>query len=247
MNRSQSFYDLFPVTSFLMLFVLAFYGLEFIEQLKWVREQGEGGGTALLGVSFSVLDSLGSFSTYHVTDGQYWRLLSSAFLHGGLIHLFFNCVVLSDMGRVCEPLLSTWRFVTVYVCSAIGSSGFTYIWYVFIAGRPNNAVGASGALCGLIGLLLAFSIRHRQDVQRDSLLRWVVMIAILSFLIPQISWTGHLGGFIVGLAFGWFTREYTTSATAARWRYPGYAAAAATVVALGFAIWNYFANPPFQG
>jgi membrane associated rhomboid family serine protease len=152
-------------------------------------------------------------------------------------------VVLFDLGRFCEPFLSSWKFLTAYVTSALGSSlaGALYGWFTNSPHR--TAVGASGALAGMIGLLLVHSIRRRETEMRDGLLRWILMILALSFLMPgNIDHVGHAGGFLTGAVFGISAPTYMTSRAASRWRWPAYAAGATALIALAFSAWSYFAN-----
>ena len=139
MTRSRSFHEEFPVTAFLLLFNLAFFALEFIASTKG----GELGGNAgfLRGIDGRVLVSLGSLWPPLVDHGEYWRLISCTFLHGSLLHILFNGLFLYDFGRISEPLLSRWRFLTVYTASGIGASLTSYL-----TPRVANSVGASGAL-----------------------------------------------------------------------------------------------------
>ncbi len=232
MTRSRSFHEEFPVTAFLLLFNLAFFALEFIASTKG----GELGGNAgfMRGIDGRVLVSLGSLWPPLVDHGEYWRLISCTFLHGSLLHILFNGLFLYDFGRLSEPLLSRWRFLTVYTASGIGASLTSYL-----VPPSANSVGASGALCGLIGALLAYSIRHDKRDLRDSLKRVAIWLVVISFM-PGIDWAAHAGGFVVGFVFGWFTPAYTTSTSAARWRYPGIVAAVLVVGSLIMALRNYF-------
>jgi membrane associated rhomboid family serine protease len=139
--------------------------------------------------------SLGAMQSYDVAAGQYWRLLTSEFLHGGLIHLALNMVALYLFGPVAERVLGTSRFVATYVTLAVGASTFVYLF-----SAPNDlTTGASGAIFGLFGLVFVLMIRAGQDVR--SLL---VLLAINAFISLQnnISWQAHLGGFLAGVALG---------------------------------------------
>lgn len=228
MTRPRSFHEEFPVTAFLLLFNLAFFALEFIASTK-----GQNGEGVLRMMPPGVLDRLGALSPSRIRSGEYWRLISCTFLHGNLIHLAFNGLFLFEFGRLSEPLLSRWRFLTIYAAAALGSSLSSF--YLTRA----LSVGASGALCGLLGALFSYSIRHEDRLLRDSLTRMIVYLVIIS-LLPFVDWAGHAGGFAVGFAFGWFTSPYTTSSAAAKWRYPGYIAAAVLAGGLIMALRNYF-------
>lgn len=130
-----------------------------------------------------------------VADGEYWRLLTSAFLHGGIPHLLLNMYALYLFGPVAEQALGTARFVAAYVTMAVAGSVFVY-WFT----SPDiRTVGASGAIFGLFGLVLVVMIRAGQDTR--TLLMLLAINGIFS-LLPNVSWQAHLGGFVVGLLLG---------------------------------------------
>lgn len=238
MNR-RNFHENFPVTAFLLLFATAFFALELMGHRRL-----HGGLPPILGVGGvdgTVLLSLGANAPGVAPPTQVWRLLTAAFLHGGFLHILMNGWILFDLGRVCEPLLSRWKFLVVYVLCAIGGSLGTIFWSQ-LRERPTLSVGASGALMGLLGLLLVYSTRHRLYDLRNQLIQWAVMILILSFLGGGrgIDHAAHAGGFVTGCLLGFTVRPYLTSAAAARWRFPGYLVTAALIVSLGIGIWDYF-------
>ncbi len=138
---------------------------------------------------------LGAMQGFAVADGDYWRLLTAAFLHLGILHIAFNMYALYLFGPYVERALGTTRFVIAYLTMAVASSVFVY-WLT----APGVAtVGASGAIFGLFGLALVLLIRLRQDVRG-----LLVLLAINAFISLQgnISWQGHLGGFVTGVVLG---------------------------------------------
>ena len=138
---------------------------------------------------------LGAMQGFAVADGDYWRLFSAAFLHAGILHIAFNMYALYLFGPYIERSLGTTRFVIAYVTMAVASSVFVY-WLT----EPQVAtIGASGAVFGLFGLALVLLIRTRQDVR--GLLVLLVINAFIS-LQGNISWQGHLGGFVTGVLLG---------------------------------------------
>ncbi|MGH3473352.1 MAG: rhomboid family intramembrane serine protease [Aeromicrobium sp.] len=137
----------------------------------------------------------GAMQGFAVADGDYWRLFSAAFLHAGILHIAFNMYALYLFGPYVERSLGTTRFVIAYVTMAVASSVFVY-WLT----EPQVAtIGASGAVFGLFGLALVLLIRTRQDVR--GLLVLLVINAFIS-LQGNISWQGHLGGFVTGVLLG---------------------------------------------
>lgn len=128
-----------------------------------------------------------------VAFGQWWRLLTSGFLHIGPIHLAFNMIALWVIGRDLETVLGRGRFVGVYLVSLLGGSAA-----VFLFGDPERGVaGASGAVFGLMGGLAVMLLRLRLPL--GPAITVIALNVVISFL-PGISLLGHLGGLVVGAA-----------------------------------------------
>jgi membrane associated rhomboid family serine protease len=124
--------------------------------------------------------------------GEYYRLLTSAFLHVSVLHIASNMLALFFIGPPLERLLGRWRFGVVYLLGALGGSAAVYAW-----GNTYTAeVGASGAIFGLFAACLVFVRRLGLDLQ------WLVGIIVINFVltfsIHNISRLGHIGGFITG-------------------------------------------------
>lgn len=128
-----------------------------------------------------------------VADGQLYRLLTSAFLHYGPMHLLLNMWALYVVGPQLEGLLGRSRFSALYLLSALGGSVAVYL----LAPLDTATAGASGAIFGLFGATLVVGRRLRMDIG------WVAAIIVINlvftFTIPRISWQGHVGGLITGL------------------------------------------------
>jgi membrane associated rhomboid family serine protease len=127
-----------------------------------------------------------------VATGDWYQLVTSAFLHFAILHLLFNMYALYVIGPPLEEHLGRWRFAVLYGLSALGGSVMVYLF-----SQPNvPTVGASGAIYGLFGATFVAARRLRLDI------RWLVgLIAInlvLTFAVPGISWQGHIGGLITG-------------------------------------------------
>ena len=138
---------------------------------------------------------LGAMQGFAVAGGDYWRLLTAAFLHAGILHIAFNMYALYLFGPFVERSLGTSRFVIAYLTMAVSSSVFVY----WLTAPEIATIGASGAVFGLFGLALVLLIRTRQDVRG-----LLVLLAINAFISLQgnISWQGHLGGFVTGVVLG---------------------------------------------
>ena len=129
-----------------------------------------------------------------VHDGEWWRVLTSGFLHIGPIHLLFNMMALWILGRDMEMALGRGRFLAVYLISLLGGAAA-----VMLFSGPNQAVaGASGAVFGLMGGLAVVLRRLRAPV--GQVIGLIVVNVVISVVIPGISILGHLGGLAVGAA-----------------------------------------------
>ena len=127
-----------------------------------------------------------------VQAGQYWRLLGAAVEHGGILHLVFNMSVVVTLGFTLERGIGSLRFLGLSLVTALGASAFSLLFNF-----DTPMVGASGMILGWAGAML--SIATRQG--RRELGIWLVQVAVLS-LLPFVSWSGHLGGFLFGLPCG---------------------------------------------
>lgn len=127
-----------------------------------------------------------------VADGALWRLLTSVFLHEGFIHLAFNMYALTIFGPMLEGALGRLRFAALYLTSGLAGSVLAYCLTA-----PNAAtLGASGAIYGLFGATFAVFARRGLDL-RGLFVLMAINLAV-TFLVPNISWQGHLGGLLAG-------------------------------------------------
>ncbi|GAA3538106.1 rhomboid family intramembrane serine protease [Aeromicrobium flavum] len=137
----------------------------------------------------------GWLSGVEVAQGDYWRLVTAAFLHGGLVHIGLNMLSLYLFGPYVEEALGRARYIATYLMLAVGSSVLVYL----LEDPFTPTIGASGAVFGLFGLALIFLIRTRQNITG-----MIVILAINGYvsLGEGISWQGHLGGFLTGIVLG---------------------------------------------
>ena len=140
-----------------------------------------------------------------VAQGETWRLLSSMFLHAGITHLALNMLSLYFLGSFVEVAFGRGRFFALYLLSGI-SGGLAYLYF---GGFGAPAVGASGAIFGLLGGILGYSLGRGTFSWQNPLIRQLLILLALNlylgFSIPNISITAHLGGLAGGFAFGWLT------------------------------------------
>jgi rhomboid protease GluP len=196
--------DLRPplTTPFLIGLNVAWYVLAVAVALRWkfATTAALGGGSAV------VLERVGALSATDLVNGQWWRLLTCAFVHIGFWHLALNMIGLGMTGAAAELLWGRWRAGAIYVVSAVAGS------CVAMANRPvaldTEAPvilgGASGAVWGLMGAVLAWYVLFRRDLPADLAddlgrrLGFAFLLnAGVSFL-PGVSWECHLGGGIAG-------------------------------------------------
>jgi membrane associated rhomboid family serine protease len=154
-----------------------------------------------------VLHRIGALEPYAVVaKGEYWRLFTALFLHGGFTHLLFNIFALYILGPPLERSIGTIRFALCYVISGLASSagvvGLTVIGLV----QANQLVGASGCIMGIVGAWAGFLVRHRHAPQAKQRLANVGMIVVIQIAFdlstPQVSMAAHLCGLIAGFFLG---------------------------------------------
>jgi len=129
-----------------------------------------------------------------VADGSYWQLVSSMFMHVEIWHIAANMFSLFILGPQIEAVLGRVRFLALYLVSGLAGSTVVF-WF---ASENGATLGASGAIFGLIGALAV--IVHKIGGDLRSVGGLLLVNAFITFAIPNISWQGHLGGFLGGLA-----------------------------------------------
>jgi len=162
-----------------------------------------------------------------VDAGEWYRIVTGGFLHSGILHVGFNMYLLYLMGRILEPALGRVPFAVAYFFSLLaGAFGVLLL-------DPNQlTVGASGAVFGLMGVLVVFQRSRGQSIMDSGLGGLLILNLVLTFAVSNISIGGHLGGLIGGLIAGWILIELPRQSRAL----PSFLPTAA-VVALGAATW----------
>jgi membrane associated rhomboid family serine protease len=155
------------------------------------------GGAGVVGAGRG--DVQGDFAVYgpFLADGEWYRLITAAFVHYGLIHLGFNMFVILQLGRMLEPALGRARYLALYLAAAIcGCAGATVVTPLALT------AGASGAAFGLAGAA-AVGLRQRGIGLMQSGIGMMLLVNfVLTFSVPGISIGGHVGGFLGGAAVG---------------------------------------------
>jgi membrane associated rhomboid family serine protease len=165
----------------------------------WEVEQGgiTFAGSQLLRINFpidhGVLFGLGISGGNH----QYWRLITSGFLHESFLHILFNMWSLWFVGRSLEPAIGRWNFAGIYMASLLAGSFGTL---AFEPGVPT--LGASGAIFGVFGALIAIAHARHIPLWQSGLLPVLLFNLIYTITIPGVAIGGHVGGVIAGLIAG---------------------------------------------
>jgi len=175
------------------------FGLLAVNAVLLLVEAARSGGAAgLLNPSSPALCQLGALNSAAIAEsGQYWRLLTVMVLHAGIIHFALNSYALYAFGPQLEYVLGPLRYLALYV-----GAGFVGSAASFAIGRTVLGVGASGAIFGMLGALVAFFFRRRRAIGGAPLQNLLFIVAINLFLatrIPNIDNLAHIGGFVGGL------------------------------------------------
>jgi rhomboid protease GluP len=214
-----------------IVILLANFGLYVVTALYSIRTGGGGGFSGLDG---GTLFNFGAKFGLAIAGGQWWRLVTAGFLHGGLLHILMNSWVLFDLAPQVEEIYGGSRMWVIYFVSSVGGFYLSDLW------NPRGlSVGASAALCGLIGAMIALGVTHRSplgDAIRSTYIRWAIYILIFS-LLPGIDMAAHIGGGITGFAVAYLagTPRYHGAPVERLWQ-------SAALICLGltgasFALW----------
>jgi membrane associated rhomboid family serine protease len=153
-----------------------------------------------------------------VAEGAWWQLVTATFTHVELWHIGFNMLALYILGPQLEMVLGRSRFLALYLLSGLTGSAFVY----WLAEERSVTVGASGAIFGLMAALLIVAVKVRGDVQ--ALLTLVAVNVVITVLgAGFISWQGHLGGFVGGLALA-MVLVYAPPTSRTAWQLAGLSA-----------------------
>ncbi len=132
---------------------------------------------------------------------EYYRILSSNFIHFGAIHLFVNCYSLSGIGGFIERIFDKAEYAIILLCSALSTTGISYILFLLFKFEANTISGGiSGVIFGVIGSLLALAIIYKDVFMKifKSLIPNLAAMFLLSIVVKEISLFGHLFGMIGG-------------------------------------------------
>jgi len=187
-----------PVTTAILVVNVVMFA---VELMGTMQAGGAGGLSILWGMSGESLYRLGAcFGPSIFVKHEWYRLITAMFLHGGLIHIGFNMMVFLDLGPMVEEIYGSARYLFLYV--AMGAASF-----VVSALAGHFSIGASGAIMGLVGLLIAITTKRGGMLMkelRSRLISWVVTIFAIGFLFTGMrtdNWA-HFGGLAAGFGLG---------------------------------------------
>jgi rhomboid protease GluP len=138
-----------------------------------------------------------------IAQGDYWRLLTATFLHGGALHLLMNGFSLYILGPDSERVYGIWRFLAIYLLAGLAGSIASYAF------NPAPSIGASGSVFGLIGALAVFFYRTRDLLGEIGMgqLQGIVVLGVVNLVIgfsnPIVDNAGHIGGLLGGALAAW--------------------------------------------
>lgn len=158
-----------------------------------------------------------------VAQGDYWQLLTSMFAHITPTHIGFNMLALYVLGPGLEAAVGRSRFLAIYFVSGLAGSA-SVMWF---STPYQSTLGASGAIFGLMGALLVIAIKVRGDVR--GIATWIAINFVITAVFSSyISWQGHVGGFVAGVALGAVV-AYAPRVRRTSWQVAGVGAVAALV------------------
>ena len=143
----------------------------------------------------TLIDYGAKYNPAIILEGEWWRLLSSMFLHIGFLHMAMNMIALYYLGTIVEKIFGSSRFLFIYMLSGIGGGLASF------AVSDSVAAGASGAIFGLFGALLFFGVHYKRLFFRtmgQGVLLIIAINLVLGFTVAQIDMAAHLGGLVTG-------------------------------------------------
>jgi rhomboid protease GluP len=215
-----------------MLILLVNTGLYVATMLRTQQLGGGGFGDPSMQ---TLVDFGAKYAPFIIGRGEWWRLITAAFLHGGILHILMNSWVLFDLGPQVNDAFGTPRFLAIYLVSSV--TGFLASTYFSAA----ISIGASAGICGLIGAMIALGTRDRSAwgaAIRRQYIQWIVYLLIFG-LIPglNIDNAAHLGGLAGGFVVAYLAGTPGFSEAAETfWR----VAAGLCLAATGYAFFQMF-------
>ncbi|MCK6544379.1 rhomboid family intramembrane serine protease [Myxococcota bacterium] len=183
-----------PATATIVFAIFLYYALMIVVTV-------EHDPNAMLGFSSFSLQQLGATHGPSILRGQWWRFVTSIFVHHDVLHLGLNLWSLLSVGVLVEKIFDRKKMLLIYLVSGITSMIISHFWYVDVRGDLTVVSGgASGAVCGMIGAAW-FGARKLGPQGRevvDAMKRWTLLMVVWGLVLAGINNAAHLGGFVVG-------------------------------------------------
>lgn len=190
----------FPAAQFVTSIILTANVALFLVTIFAAMRSDRGGG--IMGLDGITLYLYGGANPMAVLGrGEWWRLLTAGFLHGGLMHILFNSWALMDVGAHAEQVYGPRRMTAIYLASTVGGFLTSMIFT-----RPSVSIGASAGLFGLIGAMIAIGVLHRSfegTMIKEFYIRWAIYGLLWSLLPFGIDLGAHIGGMVAGFVVGY--------------------------------------------
>lgn len=227
-------------TSTLIAVNIALFGI------SWYLTQSAASAAGVSAPGFGEVDTqvlvrLGAkFGPLIVYRGEWWRLVTAMFLHAGIFHIGMNLWCLFDLGPMVEALFGSAKFIVLYLVTGVAGFLLSLYW------RPGVvSIGASGAILGLVGILIGLSFHHGGvgKAYRGQLWRWVIYIFIFG-LFFAIDNAAHLGGLVTGLVLGYVIPEGEPETRESELLWSALAGISVLIIAGSFALMALQLNQP---
>jgi rhomboid protease GluP len=185
-------------------------GILILNLIMYLLTTISGQGNFWNGADTSTLIQFGAQYGPYVSNGEWYRLITANFLHGGLMHLFFNSYALFYFGIIVERVYTSQKFVFIYLLSGLAGNLLTQVFYSAVP-----SVGASGAIFGLIGLMFSAGINgsiqgRLKGFAGTALLPMILINLFLGFTVPGINNIAHIGGLATGFLLGFVLSPNTS-------------------------------------
>jgi rhomboid protease GluP len=188
----------------------------------------KGGRGNFINLDTTTLVDFGAKFAPYIGAGQWWRLVTAGFLHGGILHILMNSWVLFDLGAQVEELYGGARMLVIYFIATVVGFYVSALWSPRVP-----SVGASAALFGMVGAMLALGFRYRGavgDMVRSVYMRYLVYLLLFS-LLPGVDMAAHVGGLAGGFGAAYIAGrpEYQRSSVERVWQVAAGLAVVATL------------------
>ncbi len=135
-----------------------------------------------------------------VSQSEWWRLLTATLLHGSLAHIVMNSFSLWNLARPLEKSFGRETLLTVFVVTGIAAS----LSFALFGSRNTISIGASGAICGMLGFLISHGARNLEELSKQIQRNWInfALLLVIGFAIPNVDNWAHGGGVVSGILLG---------------------------------------------